>query len=336
MKRANRYKIERIPLDAIAPTPGGSGSGGGGGGQQDPNAPPQGGGGSQPDPNDPNGQPDPNANNSKPGKYVIKVTDKQTGKSYYASDDANFVDHNTDQETKDALEDLADQARMAWHSSAISKGNIPGGLAQFLDEIFKVEIPWNEILEGAIMYTVQNRQDSTWTWPNECYRAIGLHLPGEYEETAPDTLLAAIDSSGSIGDDDLKTFVGILCNSVQYFDKLVVLVHDVKVQQEIDMGDHPNEEVVYTQLKKIMGRGGTSHGPVLKRIGELEEECRLSCIIFLTDFYSDVQHYAMENPWMKEYETCWILNSDLDVDLPDGCQYQQIKINGLKKAKERK
>ncbi len=317
MKRANRYTIERIPLDSLGGT--GQPQSGGGGGQQP----------------DPNGQPDPNAqNNSAPGKYVIKVTDKQTGKSHYASDDANFVDHNTPQDVKDSLEELAEQARMAWHSNALSKGDIPGGLSQFLDEIFKVEIPWTEILEGAIMYNVQNRQNTTWTWPNECYRAIGLHLPGEYEETAPDTLIASIDSSGSIGDEDLKTFVGILCKPVQYFDKLVVLVHDVNVQQEVDMGDNPSEDFVYEGLKKIMGRGGTSHGPVLKRIGELAEEVRLSCVIFLTDFYSDVQHYALENLWMKEYETVWILNSDINVDLPDGYEFKEIKINGLKKSKK--
>lgn len=338
-KEKNRFKTELIPISSLTPCqmPGQSGGNGnpqdqdgdGGEGDQDGKGKNKknqksGSGGNQPSPQtiDPSQAKDNE-------RYVIKVTDTKTGKVSYSAEDSNFGEEDTDEATKAAFKELQENARLAWaNSQCISKGDMPGSLLQLLEEMFKVEIPWQEILESAIMYNAQHRQDVTWGWPNEIMRPLGIHLPGPFEEPTPDALVAVVDTSGSVSDEDLKTFIGILCASVAYYDKLIVIVHDYVIQAEIDMGEHPSEEDVFNACRQLPGRGGTSHSGALQRVGELAEEVNLSSVIFLTDYYSDVEYECQKNQWMKEYETIWLLvqrPKDFEVKL-NHCETKTIII----------
>lgn len=271
------------------------------------------------------GDDDSNSLPSGPLPKVYKITDKKTGKEYYVMEDTNPNALKDPKKSEEKFKDILSDSRSLWNSNIIKKGNIAGGFEQYFDKLFKIEIPWNVILENALKYMNQNRQESSWSWPNEIIRNV--RLPGELNSEEMDTVIAVVDTSGSVSDDDLNKFISLICDTSKYFNNLMFITHDYVIQNIIHVEDMVTPEQVYQQIKKIKGRGGTSHKEPLKKIGELlEEGLKVSSILFLTDFESDVEFQLSSNPWMKEYETIWILNRKHSVDLKD-CETVVININ---------
>ena len=230
-------------------------------------------------------------------------------------------------EFTESLDQLKENARSLWNSNTISKGNLPGNVQQYLDKINKIEIPWDVILNTAILYNVQCQKRKSWSHRNIYIK--NPRLPGKNPKGLNTGLLiAVIDSSGSVSDDDLKNFIGVLLGSIQHYKYLKILVHDYTLNDEIDFKrGRLTEEDIISSFRKITGRGGTSHKYAFDRLEELNQEENISSIIFLTDYYSDVQHIYNDYKWIKNHDTIWVLNHSqiLEVAL-DGCRTKTINI----------
>ncbi len=226
-------------------------------------------------------------------------------------------------------EKLYRQASSFWQATKNrTAGTQPDILDSYLDEIFKVEAPWDKLLENAILYSLQKKQRSTWTYPNLFVKKP--RLPGKIQKSLnAHTLIAVIDSSGSISEEDLKMFRGVLISSGNYFKNIYVIIHDVKIQQIINI-KNPNELSIFENLKTIKGRGGTSHREVFKKIEELVENEKVSSIVFLTDLYSDIDYLIREKDFkfLKNFHTIWMTpkNSFGKVKLYDESTYDVIGI----------
>lgn len=256
---------------------------------------------------------------------VYKIKDKKTGQEYYVVEDTNPNAFNNPKEVEEKLKDILSDSRSLWNSNVISKGNMPGGVQQLFDKLFKIEIPWDVVLENTLMYKNQNRQEKTWGWPNEIIRNV--RLPGELESDEMETVIAVVDTSGSVSDQDLNKFISLVCDTSKFFNNLIFIAHDYVIHDEIFVEDMTTPEQVHDRIKKLKGRGGTSHREPLKKIGQyLDDGLKISSILFMTDYESDVQYEVNNNPWMKEYETIWILNRKHTVHLKD-CETVQITIN---------
>lgn len=258
------------------------------------------------------------------GKKYAKVTEKKTKKSYIFPLDCDPED--IPKKVEESCKKLAQQAKFMWNSGTISKGNMPDNLVQELDELLKVELPWNEIFERALLYHAQNMERRTWTVRDMYLR--NRVLPGKL--TGVDTQIAGfwVDSSGSIGDSDLKKFIGICCDSANYFDKILIGIHDYSIHQIHEFMNRPTTEEVWEAIRKVKGRGGTSHREVFDYIAELHEDELLSIMVFQTDFYSDVEGIYIDYPWFKEIPTIWILNNNNKYDFGETFDYKYIFIPG--------
>jgi len=180
--------------------------------------------------------------------------------------DRSVID-STEKESKaiDNETEFYNDLKRHWEMNTLNKGDTPGAFATYLDEIFKVEIPWHEVLEEAILYSMQIKKRRTWNFPNIVIRCV--RLPGKAgNDTNPYTLVAVIDSSGSVGDDDLKQFAGVILGCVPHFKNLRVIIHDYDIQDEIEFSTHLSEIEIVDRLSQIRGRGGTSHKEVFESV----------------------------------------------------------------------
>ena len=212
-----------------------------------------------------------------------------------------------DENAKAVLTDQIVAEARAIFENIKSKGNSSGQLVSYLDEILKVEIPWETLVEKAIKTNVIMKPDErTWRCLNKFFSPHKITLPGYsfMEDTeGTGTLIITVDSSGSVSDKELKKFSSVIENSMRYFKVIKLLVHDTRIHQRQEF----TKDNIYDFYKFIKetgykGRGGTSHKSVFQEIQtEFWEKDKddLSMVMSLTDMYSDIEHEYKKYKWIK-------------------------------------
>jgi len=241
-----------------------------------------------------------------------KVTDKKTGKSWVISD------------AKASPEDIKRERQYQAEARATyelqkQRGLLPGFMQEYLSRILKVEIPWTELLKRAIKQNVIMKPNSRgWKQLHKNYIAHGLSLPGlQYEEenTGVGICIVVVDTSGSISNEDLAEFAGIIYESIHQFKEIILITHDVDVHQEM-VFDADTAEAFLAMLKSegFKGRGGTSHDPVFQRIQKLydEKDEPISMVLSLTDACSDIEEVWDKYEWSRKDKipTYFIITKD--------------------------
>jgi predicted metal-dependent peptidase len=180
----------------------------------------------------------------------------------------------------DAQDQKADweAAAAVAESAAKSRGTMPAGLARMVDEVLRPPADWRAILREFVSSAAKN--DFSWSRPNRRYIAQGLYLPGLHSEELGDVLVL-VDTSGSIGKQQLDSFATELNGILDSFDcQATVVYHDSEVQhvQEHRSSDGP-------LVLEPKGGGGTSHAWLNEWINR--EGKSPACIVALTDLWSD-------------------------------------------------
>ena len=216
------------------------------------------------------------------------------------------------------------------------RGLIGGQMAEYLKEILKVEIPWEELLEKAIKNNVQMKPDGRcWQRLNNYFIPHNMTLPGYSlveEGDGVGILIICVDCSGSINTKELKKFSGVIEKSMQYFREIKLLVHDIGVNQEKEFNkDNILEFYDFLAHEGYKGRGGTSHRPVFDKIKDIWEESQdeLSMVISLTDGESDITEIYKRYEWIKNNLPLVFLitrTSDFHID-PDFGEISKIWID---------
>jgi len=210
-------------------------------------------------------------------------------------------------------ETLEHKAKVLWNSSAntSSRGMTPANVSVILDDIYSVEVPWESIAESAILYNVQAAKRRSWSVKNIYIRNV--RVPGKYKGMEKGTFLGVIDTSGSISDDELKKFSGLVVSTLTHFKGLHLLYHDYTVCDEVYYKNVPSEMELYNRLKRVKGRGGTSHEDAFNKISKIVEDENVSIIAFMTDFYSDVASIYKKYDWVREYPMIWFIVNNTSV-----------------------
>lgn len=163
--------------------------------------------------------------------------------------------------------------------AAQKRGNLPAGLARFIEEMLHPRPDVAEVLRQFVSQAFP--ADYTWSKPSRRALAQGVYRPGLGGEDLG-VVVMAVDTSGSICPQTLKTFGDQMQGVLEAYPgcKLVILYHDAKVcaVQQWTPEDGP---LVMTPA----GGGGTSHVPVFDWIAE-HPELEAACLVCLTDMYS--------------------------------------------------
>ena len=131
----------------------------------------------------------------------------------------------------------------------------------------------------------------------------------------------AIDTSGSIGQEELNDFISEICGIAKaYKDRIEMRLyfHDTEVQSDYKVENGSIEKI---KQVKIKGGGGTAHDLVMERIAKDSKECKLA--VFFTDGYSNLTEIDFGK---YRYNKLFIINKDGNEEQLKGKNAQVIKL----------
>ena len=195
----------------------------------------------------------------------------------------------------DGLDGKGSDITQEWDSAlAASRGNAPSGIKRALDRLKRPAIDWRNALDRYIDEAITK---SKYDLPNRRFLSGGEAQYGykTYKEDF-ESVVVAIDTSGSINDTMIKTFISEVMGIITIYNpqKTVILYCDTQVYAPdiLEPGDKPD-------FSKIKGGGGTNFWPPFKWVERnmIENGEKPSVFIYFTDGEAD---FPSENQYSIE------------------------------------
>lgn len=209
-------------------------------------------------------------------------------------------DAGKDESTQRQLEEDVKIDVLQAANAAKMMGKLPAHIERLANEIRKAKLPWKELLARFVLS--QQRNDYTWMKSNKRYIEDGIYLPVLHSEGVG-KIVVAIDTSGSIGGEELNTFLselnGILDQSRP--ESAVLIPCDAEVDPKY-VKIYASEDYPIVS-PKMGGGGGTDFAPVFDYVSK--QGINPVCLIYLTDMMG---HFPKEPP---PYPTLWIATSEI-------------------------
>lgn len=196
-----------------------------------------------------------------------------------------FDEHDWDgakEMTPEEKRELAKEIDENIRQGATLAGKIGSGGDRDLAELLEPQVNWREVLRDFITETCAGKDYSTWNRPNRRYIGMDIYMPSGVSEKVEELVLA-IDTSGSIGQQELSVFlseVGSICDTVTP-SCVRILYWDTKVCREEKYEMHELDNI--TKSTKPSGGGGTMIECVPKYMAE--HGIKPQATIVLTDGY---------------------------------------------------
>jgi len=182
-------------------------------------------------------------------------------------------------EERKALERDLDEAI---RQGALAAGKVGSGGDRTFEDLLQTKVDWREVLREFISTTCVGNDYSTWRRPNRRFVSSGYYMPSGISEQVGE-LVIAVDTSGSIGAQELGQFLGEvkgICDTV-HPSAVRLLYWDTEV-----CGD---EKYVGTDVENIVkstkpaGGGGTDVACVPPYM--TEHGIKPQAVVVLTDGY---------------------------------------------------
>ncbi len=185
---------------------------------------------------------------------------------------------------------------------AKAMGKMPGALRELLDEVFNPTVDWRETLREFL--TDVARVDYSFARPNRRFIADDLYLPAMASQGALRSLGFVIDTSGSIGVEELKQFFGEICGAIEETcpSSLTVVYCDAAVNQ-VDTFERADSAEVKTSAKRV-GGGGTDMRVALDWFADNQPDVK--AVVVLTDGYTPFPDVEPGFP------TLWAMTTDIE------------------------
>ncbi|MDF2534118.1 MAG: hypothetical protein K0R18_275 [Bacillales bacterium] len=178
------------------------------------------------------------------------------------------------------------------------RGTMPAGIKRLLKELIEPQKNWKELLAEFVQIEIN---DYGFTPPNRHHLWRDMILP-DFTETTDviKELVFAIDTSGSIGDREIRTFISECVGCMNQFGGkvrgwLIYCDADVAAVYELEDAEH----------SRPAGGGGTDFRPVFDWVEENTEDC--AGVVYLTDGYGT---FPAKPP---HYPVLWVLTTDYEV-----------------------
>lgn len=215
-----------------------------------------------------------------------------------APDDA---DEQAKQQNKDAkLERTCQQVAVARAMSADA-----GKTSRAMLTATAPKVPWHEKLRALLVNSSRKPAYTTWAKPSRRGMAMGIPIPGTQHKLAVDELVIAIDTSGSISDNELAIALAHLLSIIKEMSPK--RVHVLWVDAEV-AGVQVFEEQDFPRMATLMkptGFGGTDMRTIFPWVADNVKRC-VGVVVF-TDGYT---------PWpteadMPKYPVYWCINTSV-------------------------
>lgn len=165
------------------------------------------------------------------------------------------------------------------------QGKGAAGLERFIDDFCSPKVSWQEYLKKALITNIRGRDVYTWSRPNRRKLAMAPHvyMPGRAGLQAPE-IAVEIDTSGSIGETELKTFLGELSGILDEIQPKMVHVMYVDSELHGDVIEIDDVNELNALGQKAGGGGGTDMTVVFKIIEE--RQLPVESVVVFTDGYT--------------------------------------------------
>jgi predicted metal-dependent peptidase len=211
-------------------------------------------------------------------------------------DDGEGGVRNANQAEMQAIEAGIDGKVASAAQMAKGQGKLPAGLERLLTEALKPKIDWKDRMKKFVAKTIPT--DFTWMRPSRRGLANGLTLPSAIKNGCG-KILVIIDTSGSIGNEELKQYWGEVCAIFEDCnpEELIVMYCDAAVagMDRFTFGETP--------VLKPRGGGGTDFRPPFTKVNK--ESLNPQCAVYLTDGYGT---FPEKEP---PYPVLWVITSDV-------------------------
>lgn len=236
----------------------------------------------------------------------VHAENQTVQKEMTASDDVKNTekDNSTDQpsESQSApnLDELSEELKEHFEQifqKLKRQGNLPKDLKLVVPEYFSHKVEWRELLYGYIASYAK----STYSFvpPNMKYLYRGIYLPSLSSDLL--RIVVAIDTSGSVDETLLKTFLGEINAIMQVYPnyEIDVITADAKVQSHKVF--LPGENLDY----EVSGGGGTDFRPVFEYIDSYIDYPTL--LLYFTDGMGTFPENEVS------YDVLWVMPEEKEV-----------------------
>lgn len=190
---------------------------------------------------------------------------------------------------KERVARAANQARM--------QGKLPAHLASMVENLIHPKLDWRVLLRDFILSSVRNNYRLF--PPNKRYLWMPIYLPSTYGETVE--VAVAVDTSGSISDDELREFVSEVKGICDQFDDYTIHI----IQCDATVQDYSVVMPFEGELpKKMLGRGGTDFRPPFRLIED--KGVSIPCLCYMTDGYGTFPEVQ------PTYSVIWAMTTDVE------------------------
>ena len=198
--------------------------------------------------------------------------------------------------TADEQRDLAREIDEAVRQGALVAGKMGSGGDRDLEALLEPQVDWREVLREFVQTTCTGSDYSTYRRPNRRYLSSGIYMPSGVSEQVGE-LVVAIDTSGSIGQEEITAFLSEvkgICDTV-HPDKVRLLYWDTKICRDETYDMHELDTLV--QSTKPKGGGGTDVECVTEYIREESINAQACIVITDGDLYSGWGQWTMPVLW---------------------------------------
>ena len=205
--------------------------------------------------------------------------------------------------TKEEKKQIRDEIKEAVLAAAeaAGAGNVPGNIKRMIKDLTAPVVNWRELLQQQIQSIIKN--DFSFARPSRRSWHMDAILPGMKNAQTID-ICVAIDTSGSITEEDLKIFLSEVKGIMDMYDdyRVHIITWDTQVYNPADFTPDTNQDITTYEPG---GGGGTEPHCVWNYLKENEIEPKK--LIMFTDFCffgwspEDVQDYC---------DTIWIIKGN--------------------------
>ena len=245
-------------------------------------------------------------NGSGEGEVIVIVN----GKAHSTEGSDEHDAKGTEGKTPEEMKELEEKIGKALREGGMLAGRLGTKMPRELEESLVSPIDWRKELQEYIKTSVRGADELTWRRFNRSLLANDILAPSVESETITEVLFA-VDTSGSIGDEDLAavaTQIAAACETCRP-EKVRVLWWDTHVhgEQVFAVDDYDN----IRKLLKPQGGGGTRVSCVSEYI--VKNKLAPDCVVILTDGYleDNIQ-------WATTVDTLWLVKGNNRFVPPSG------------------
>lgn len=207
-------------------------------------------------------------------------------------------------------QELSKQIDRALREGGILAGRLGANIPRNITDLLEPKIDWKTVLRDFIMSQMKGTDEYTWRKFNKRLVANDIYMPSMEDERVGE-LTIAIDTSGSIGQDELSAFASELVSICQTStpEKVRVIWWDMSVHGEQEFEENNYDNI--TNLLKPQGGGGTDPDCVIDYINK--ENINSQAIVVFTDGYFDTPK------WNTSIPTLFVA-TEIEKYVPSNCK----------------